>query len=451
MESRTIKITKGLDLPISGEPVQKISEGKHPGTVAVLGSDYVGMKPRLSVSVGDIVKQGQLLFTDKNVPSLQCTSPGAGKVIAINRGDRRALVSVVISLDGNDRVSFTSYPEQKLPALHRKDVVDLLLSSGLWTSLRCRPFSSVAHPDAVPHSLFVTAMDTNPLAPSLDVIIEENTRHFNNGLAVLSRLTEGTVFLCIAPGGHVPEGHPDSLIPVQFAGPHPAGNAGTHIHFLDPAARNKQVWYIHAQDVIAAGILFTTGRLSVERIISLAGPSVKNPRLIKTRLGASVSDITSGELIDGKQRCISGSVLSGFTAHEETGYLGRYHQQISVIPEGGNREFLGWLRPGLNQYSIKNIVLSRLLPNRLFSFTSSSHGSRRAIVPVGSYEKVMPLDIMPTPLMKALAVDDIDEAEMLGCLELDEEDLSLCTFVCPSKIDHGKELRRNLSLIEKEG
>jgi Na+-transporting NADH:ubiquinone oxidoreductase subunit A len=451
MESGTIKITKGLDLPISGKPVQKISQGNHPATVAVLGSDYPGMKPRFTVSVGDFVKQGQPLFTDKKVPSIQYTSPGSGKVIAINRGDRRALVSVVISLDGSDQVLFTSYSEQELPTLQRKDVVELLLSSGLWTSLRCRPFSSVANPDAIPHSLFVTALDTNPLAPSLDVIIEENKRHFNNGLAVLSRLTEGTVFLCIAPGGHVPEVRPDSLIPIQFAGPHPAGNAGTHIHFLDPAARNKQVWYIHAQDVIAAGILFTTGTLSVERIISLAGPSVKNPRLIKTRLGASVSDITSGELIEGHHRCISGSVLSGFIALEETGYLGRYHQQISVIPEGGNREFLGWLRPGINQFSVKNIVLSRLLPNKQFSFTSSSHGSRRAIVPVGSYEKVMPLDIMPTPLMKALAVDDIDEAEMLGCLELDEEDLSLCTFVCPSKIDHGKELRRNLSLIEKEG
>ena len=451
MEPRTIQITKGMDLPIAGKPVQKISEGNHPGTVAVMGSDYVGLKPRFSVSVGDVVKQGQPLFTDKKLPSVQYTSPGAGKVIAINRGDRRALVSVVISLDGNDQVSFPSYAEQELSTLQRKDVVELLLSSGLWTSLRCRPFSSVANPDAIPHSLFVTALDTNPLAPSLDVIIDENKRHYLNGLIVLSRLTEGTVFLCNAPGGHVPEVHPDSLTPVQFAGPHPAGNAGTHIHFLDPAARHKQVWYIHAQDVIAIGTLFTSGTLSVERIISLAGPSVKHPRLIKTRLGASVSDITSGELIEGEQRCISGSVLSGFTAHEETGYLGRYHQQISVIPEGGNRKFLGWLRPGLDQYSIKNIVLSRLLPNRLFSFTSSSHGSRRAIVPVGSYEKVMPLDIMPTPLMKALAVDDIDEAEMLGCLELDEEDLALCTFVCPSKIDHGKELRRNLSLIEKEG
>jgi Na+-transporting NADH:ubiquinone oxidoreductase subunit A len=401
--------------------------------------------------VGDFVKQGQLLFTDKKVPALRYTSPGSGTVIAINRGDRRAIVSVVISLQGDDRVSFTSYDEHELASLSRQDVKSMLLTSGLWTSIRSRPFSKVANPETVPHSLFINAMDTNPLAPAVMKILEGNERHFIQGITVLSRLTDGRVYLCSSPGDKIPRPEMDQLTVAEFSGPHPAGNSGTHIHFLDPAARNKHIWFINAQDVIAAGILFTTGTLSVERIISLAGPSVKQPRLIRTRIGASVSDITSGELIEGQQRCISGSVLSGFIAHEETGYLGRYHQQISVIPEGGKREFLGWLRPGLNRYSVKNIVLSRLLPNRLFSFTSSSHGSRRAIVPVGSYEKVMPLDIMPTPLMKALAVDDIDEAEMLGCMELDEEDLALCTFVCPSKIDHGKELRRNLLLIEKEG
>ncbi len=451
MESRTIKITKGLDLPITGAPVQNIYQAKTPGTVAVLGIDYVGMKPRFEISVGDHVKLGQVLFSDKKMPAVKYTSPGSGRVMEINRGDKRRLLSVVITLDGHDEVRFSSYSEHELNALARQDVSGLLLTSGMWTAIRTRPFSKVADPGTMPHSLFINAMDTNPLAPSMEKIFEGNERHFHNGLTILSRLTDGKVYLCKSPGHVISLPELEHLSDVEFAGPHPAGNSGTHIHFLDPAARNKQVWYIHAQDVIAAGILFTTGALSVERAISLAGPSVKNPRLIKTRLGASVSDITSGELIEGKQRCISGSVLSGFTAHEETGYLGRYHQQISVIPEGGNREFLGWLRPGLNQYSVKNIVLSRLLPNRLFRFTSSSHGSRRAIVPVGSYEKVMPLDIMPTPLMKALAVDDIDEAEMLGCLELDEEDLALCTFVCPSKIDHGKELRRNLTLIEKEG
>jgi Na+-transporting NADH:ubiquinone oxidoreductase subunit A len=294
-------------------------------------------------------------------------------------------------------------------------------------------------------------MDTNPLAPSVAKILEGKERHFRNGLTVLSRLTEGRVYLCKSPVETIPQVQIDSLSVVEFAGPHPAGNAGTHIHFIDPAGRNKQVWYINAQDVVDVGIFFTTGKLNVERIISLAGPSVRNPRLMKTRLGASVEDITKGELKEGEHRIISGSVLSGHAAHEATGFLGKYHQQISVIPEGRTREFLGWLTPGLNLYSVKRILLSRLFPNKKFDFTTSIHGDYRAIVPIGAYEKVMPLDIMATYLLRALAVDDVEEAEKLGCLELDEEDLALCTFVCPSKLDHGSELRRNLALIEKEG
>jgi Na+-transporting NADH:ubiquinone oxidoreductase subunit A len=238
---------------------------------------------------------------------------------------------------------------------------------------------------------------------------------------------------------------------VEFAGPHPAGNAGTHIHFLDPVSRNRQVWYVNAQDVAAIGTLFVEGRLDVERVISLAGPSVRTPRLIRTCIGVSIDDITRGELVEGENRTISGSVLSGHTAEEATGFLGRYHQQVSVIPEGRKRDFLGWMNSGFNHYSVKNIVLSRLLPNKLFDFTTSAHGGRRAMVPVGAYEKVMPLDIIPTYLLRALEAAEIDEAEKLGCLELDEEDLALCTFVCPSKIDHGAELRKNLTLIEKEG
>ncbi len=451
METKKIEIKRGLDLPITGQPKQEIDEGKRPGKVALVGTDYVGMMPRLAVSIGDSVKLGELLFTDKNIPSIRYTSPGSGKVIEINRGEKRMLLSVVIALEGSDEVTFASYSEHELPSLDRKKVVDLLLESGLWTSLRTRPFSMVPDPDATPHSLFITAMDTNPLAPSVSKIINGKEKHFTNGLTILSRLTDGTIYLCKAPGEPVPQPQLESLSIAEFSGPHPAGNVGTHIHFLDPASKNKQVWYMNAQDVVAAGILFTTGKLHVEHIISLAGPSVRNPRLIKTRIGASVEDVTTGELKEGEHRMISGSVFSGHSAHEATGFLGRYHQQISVIPEERKREFLGWLSPGANIYSVKNILWSALSPKKKFDFTTSTHGDRRAIVPVGAYEKVMPLDIVATYLLKALAVDDVEEAEKLGCLELDEEDLALCTFVCQSKIDHGAELRRNLMLIEKEG
>jgi Na+-transporting NADH:ubiquinone oxidoreductase subunit A len=294
-------------------------------------------------------------------------------------------------------------------------------------------------------------MDTNPLAPSVAKILAGDERLFRNGLTVLSRLTEGRVYLCKSPAETIPQVQIDSLSVVECSGPHPAGNVGTHIHFIDPAGRNKQIWYINAQDVVDAGMLFTTGKLNVKRLISLAGPSVRNPRLIKTRIGASVEDITSGELKEGEHRMISGSVFSGHTAHEATGYLGRYHQQISVIPEERKKKFLGWLSPGGNLYSVKNILMSALSPHKKFDFGTSTHGDHRAIVPVGAYEKVMPLDIMATYLLRALAVDDVEEAVKLGCLELDEEDLALCTFVCPSKIDHGSELRRNLTVIDKEG
>lgn len=450
MEAGSIKIKKGLNLPIAGEPVQVISDEKRPGTVAILGHDYIGMKPHLAIAAGDHVKLGQVLFTDKKMPAIKYTSPGSGKVISINRGEKRALQSIVIALERNGEVTFQSYPENRLPSLDRKTVVGQLLESGLWTALRSRPFSCVPDPETTPHSLFITAMDTNPLAPSVSKIIEGKEGHFKNGLTVLSRLTDGKVFLCKAPGDTIPEAQLASLSNVEFSGPHPAGNAGTHIHFLDPVSKSKTVWYMNAQDVIAVGILFTAGKLNVERVISLAGSSVRNPRLLKTRIGASVEDITKGELQTGEQRIISGSLLSGHTAENETAFLGRFHQQVSVIPEDRKRDFLWWLNPGFNLYSVKNITVSRFFPARKFGFTTSAHGEERAIYPVRNYEKIMPLDIIPTFLLRALATDDIEEAEKLGCLELDEEDLALCTFVCPSKVDHGENLRRNLTLIKKE-
>ena len=446
-----IKIKKGLDLPITGEPKQEISDGKAPGKVAVIGDDYVGMKPTMEVAVGDRVKLGQVLFTDKKTPGIRYTSPGAGKVVEINRGAKRHFQSVVIELDGDEEVAFESYPENKLESLTREEVTLQLIESGLWTSLRARPFSKVANPEVTPHSIFVTAMDTNPLAPSLEKILAGNEANFQAGLKIVSKLTEGKVFLCKAPGTNIPTNGVANLSVEEFAGPHPAGNVGTHIHFLDPVHHNKTVWHVGAQDVAAIGRLFTTGKLNVERIVALAGPAARNPRLIRTRLGAALEDVTSGELKDGENRVVSGSVLSGRTASGPYAYLGRFHQQISLLSEGNQRKFFGWLSPGFNTFALKRILLSSLVPHKKYDFDTALYGGPRAIVPIGNYEKVMPLDILPTFLLRALAVDDVEEAENLGCLELDEEDLALCTFVCPSKIDHGANLRRLLTIIEKEG
>jgi Na+-transporting NADH:ubiquinone oxidoreductase subunit A len=445
------KIKKGLTLPITGDPEQVISESNIPKRVAVLGDDYTGMKPTMEVKVGDRVKLGQVLFSDKKMPAVKYTSPGAGKVIEINRGEKRHFLSVVIELDGNEEITFQSYSETKLDSLTRKEIVDQLLDSGLWTSLRARPFGRVANPDVQPHSIFITAMDTNPLAPDVDKIIEGNKPNFITGLKILSRLTEGKLHLCKSPAAKIPVNGVDRLNIEEFDGPHPAGNVGTHIHFLDPVGRNKTIWHISAQDVISVGILFSTGKLNTERIVSLAGPGVKNPRLIRTRMGAAISDIVEGELNEGDNRVISGSVFMGHSAEGPVNYLGRYHQQISVLVEWRDRKFFGWLSLGSNLFSVKRILISSLTPKKKFNFTTALQGGKRAIVPSGSYEKVMPLDILPTYLLRALAVSDVEESEALGCLELDEEDLSLCTFVCPSKIDHGINLRRTLTIIEKEG
>ena len=452
------KVRKGLRLPISGEPEQAVREGGAPGKVALLASDYVGLRPTMRVAEGDDVRRGQLLFEDKTAPGVGYTSPGAGKVAAINRGERRAFQSVVIELSQNERggrgeeVSFSSFTGKHASGLSRNDVVGLLVESGLWTALRERPFSRVAVPEDKPRSVFVSAMDTHPLAPSVDVVLEGRHSDFEHGLIAISKLTDGPVFVCTAPGSQVPISRDDPFRREEFQGPHPAGTVGLHIHELDPVDRHKTVWHVGYQDVMAIGKLFQTGKLDVERVISIAGPAVQQPRLVRTVIGASTGDVLRNDLGEGENRVISGSVFSGRQASGEMlGYLGRYDRQVTVLREERDREFLGWLGPGLDKFSIINTFVSKLIPGKKFAFTTSTNGSVRAIVPIGMYEKVMPMDIMATALLRSLLMRDVVRAEELGCLELDEEDLGLCTFVDPGKNDYGPYLRDVLTTIEKEG
>ncbi|MGK9064457.1 Na(+)-translocating NADH-quinone reductase subunit A [Stutzerimonas chloritidismutans] len=444
-----INIKRGLDLPIAGAPAQRIEAGRPVRSVAVIGFDYPGMKPTMDVQVGDRVKLGQALFSDKKTPGVTFTAPGAGVVSAIHRGEKRVLQSVVIDLEGNDELTFSQYAEAELEGLSDAQVRENLQQSGLWVALRTRPYSKVPATDAVPHSIFVTAIDTHPLAADPAVVIGERIAEFEAGLKVLARL--GKVFLCKAEGASIPGQQIANVQAENFAGPHPAGLAGTHIHFLDPVSASKSVWTIGYQDVIAVGALFTTGHLSVERVLSLAGPVVEKPRLIRARLGANLDELTAGELQSGANRVVSGSVLGGRTAHGAFAYLGRYHQQISCLREGKEREMLHYLRAGAEKHSILNIYISKLMGGKKFAFSTSTNGSPRAMVPVGNYEEVMPLDILPTQLLRSLIVGDTEVAQKLGCLELDEEDLALCTYVCAGKYEYGPILRDNLTRIEKEG
>ncbi len=449
-----ISITRGLDLPITGEPKQTIETGPAVTKVALVADDYIGMKPTMIVKQGDSVRLGQLLFEDKKNPGVRFTSPGCGTVAAINRGAKRALQSVIIELERNEEETFQSYHDSDLSALTREQVRDNLLNSGLWTCLRTRPYGKLPHPESVPHSLFVTVMDSNPLAADPEMIIGENEPAFVYGLQVVRHLTEGTLFLCKAPGTTIAGSDLDFVTVEEFSGPHPAGLPGTHIHFLDPVSDKKTVWHLNYQDVIAIGKLFATGKLSVERVISLGGPSVKNPRLLRTRIGANTGDLTREELEGEKEdnRVVSGSVLSGRTAVAPIDFLGRFHLQLSALPEGRDRVFLGWHRPGFDKFSVKRVFASAFLGARKkFRFNTSTEGSKRAMVPIGMFDKVMPLDIIPTFLLRALIVEDTEQAQALGCLELTEEDLALCTFVCPGKYEYGPILRHNLLSIEKEG
>jgi Na+-transporting NADH:ubiquinone oxidoreductase subunit A len=444
-----INIKRGLDLPIVGAPTQRIEAGRPVRSVAVIGFDYPTMKPTMAVQVGDRVKLGQILFSDKKSEGVHYTAPGAGVVSAVHRGEKRVLQSVVIDLEGDDEITFASYSSDQLEGLSSEQVRENLQQSGLWTALRTRPFSKVPAVDAVPNSIFVTAIDTHPLAADPAVIITEQAEAFEAGLKVLGNLAK--VFLCKAPDASLPG---ESLAKVQveaFSGPHPAGLAGTHIHFLDPVSASKSVWTIGYQDVIAVGKLFTSGRLWVERVVALGGPVVENPRLVRTRLGANLDELTAGELQPGANRVVSGSLLGGRTAHGAFAYLGRYHQQVSCLREGKEREMLHYMRAGVEKHSILNIYISKLMGGKKFAFSTSTNGSPRAMVPVGNYEEVMPLDVLPTQLLRALIVGDTEVAQKLGCLELDEEDLALCTYVCAGKYEYGPILRDNLTRIEKEG
>lgn len=446
-----IKISKGLTIPIAGEPEQVIENGPSVTQVALLGTDYLDLKPTLLVNEGDRVKLGQPLFSDRRQPQVLFTSPASGIVKAIERGHKRVLQAVTIIVDDKDECTFETFNTKQLAQLDREQVVNNLIASGLWTAFRTRPYSKIPAVDSQPHSIFVTAIDTNPLAANPAVVINQFAEDFAFGLDVISNLTTGRTFVC----------HGDDYTPIttanekirfeQFNGGHPAGLPGTHIHFLDPIIGDKTVWHIGYQDVIAIGKLFTTGKLWVERIVALAGPNVLRPRLMKTRLGAATEQLVAEELTEGSCRVVSGSILAGHRAVSWASYLGRYHTQISVLAEDVEREFFGWLSPGGEKFSALKVLWEGISKQRKLNLSTLQNGSPRAIIPLGTFEEVMPLDILATPLLKALVVGDTDMAQKLGCLELDEEDLALCSFVCPGKTEFGRALRHCLIEIERNG
>ena len=446
-----IKIKRGLDIPLAGAPSAEIESAPATRAVALLGGDYHGMKPTMAVQVGDVVKRGDLLFTDKKCEGVRYTAPAGGRVASINRGAQRAFQSVVIEIDGDEPAIFEQYSSEAARELPSEAIKHQLIQSGQWTALKARPFGRVADPATTPAGLFITAIDTHPHAPDPEQLIALEAEAFEVGQVLLANMVACPVYLCAAPDAQMPQAAHERLSRHDFSGPHPAGLAGTHVHFLMGASVEKIAWTIGYQDVIAMGRLFLDGALYTDRIISLAGPAVSRPRLVSSRVGADLQALVAGEQHAEEARLLSGSVLGGRAVQSDTAYLGRYHQQVSLLPEGRDRAFMGWLSLGLQKHSVMGIYLSSWLGSKPLAMSTNTNGSERAMVPVGAYEKVMPLDILPTQLLRALLVGDTETAQALGCLELDEEDLALCTYVCPGKYEYGGILRDNLTQIEKEG
>ncbi|SFS42357.1 Na+-transporting NADH:ubiquinone oxidoreductase subunit A [Succinivibrio dextrinosolvens] len=451
-----INIKKGLDLPIGGKPEQSVNEGPQVKHVALIGTDYIGLRPSMAVEAGQKVKKGQVLFEDKKNPGTRFTAPAAGTVVAVNRGERRAFQSLVIEVDPNgESVEFKKTSSDNLLGLSSKEVVDELVESGMWTAFRTRPFDKVPVIGSLPHSIFVTAMDTNPLAADPKVIIDAEAQAFADGLKVLSRIGDFKVYVC--KGAYeLPSVNLPNVQEETFVGQHPAGLAGVHIHNLDPVSETKTVWHIGYQDVIAIGHLFVEGELYNARVISIAGPQAKNPRLVKTLMGASTAELVADEILPSASgvRVISGTVLWGNIAVGPYAYMGRYHQGIALLEEGKNNEFFlaNWMGLGARRHSATRAFLANFIKPSSYIFNTALNGGPRSILPIGCYEKVLaPYDVEAIMLCRAIDMNDTDQAKLLGILEFSEEDIALATYVCPGKNDFGPMLRRSLTKIEVEG
>ena len=459
-------VRRGFDIRVAGAPAAdgRADELRVPSRVALLGADYPGMRPTMRVREGDSVSRGDVLFEDKKTPGVRFTAPLAGRVAAVHRGERRAFRSLVIEVNPDERAGGggsaghapSGWSGRHPDALTDETVRELLLESGEWTAIRTRPFGRVANPETRPRAVFLTATDSAPLAPDPVAAVAGRDTDLEWGAAAVAKLTDGPVFVCSRAGRRLPVPEGDRVRHEAFTGPHPAGTAGLHIHRLAPVRRGHEAWHLDAQDLASIGKLFRTGSGDALRVVSLGGPPLRRPALLRAPIGASLDDFAAPDLEAGagpaERRVISGSLLSGRTASGEvTGYLGRYHRQVTVLAEDRRRRFLGWLAPGAAAVSVSRAYLSSVLPSRARGLTTGTNGSRRAIVPIGTYDKVMAFDIPAAMLCRALLMEDIERAEELGVLELIEEDVGLLTFACPAKNDYAPALRRVLDTLEKEG
>ncbi|WP_341228170.1 Na(+)-translocating NADH-quinone reductase subunit A [uncultured Arcticibacterium sp.] len=440
---KSIRLKKGYDIKLLGEASKEIAEIPAAEIFAVKPTDYLSITPKLVVKVGDEVLAGSSLFFDKKRPDINFPSPISGEVVEIVRGAKRKVLEIRILADKTTKFVKTAIPSK----LEAQNIKDTLIKGNLWSLLKQRPFSIIPSTEEQPKAIFVSTFDSAPLAPDLSFVIEQNKAGFEKGLEVLNILASGNLEVGMEAGASltVSSGNKN-----EFSGPHPAGNVGIQIHHVSPLKAGESVWYLDAQDVIILGEFFKSGEYHADRIIAVTGSEVSNPSYAKLKVGQSLSKLLADQVSESNVRYIQGNVLSGATSHSED-FLSFYTSQLTVIPEGNKAEFLGWLLPSTTKLSLSRTYFSWLTPNKKYEIDTNTHGEERAFVMSGQYEKVLPMNIMPVQLLKAIMAGDIERMEALGIYEVAEEDLALCEFVCTSKIEVQKIVREGLDLIRTEG
>lgn len=445
------KLKKGFDIKVAGKADLELTDLGAPKKVALQPIDFRSYKPKLEVEVGSVVKKGSPLFHLKSNEAVKFVSPVSGKVVEIKRGERRAITEVVVENDSkNDAVKFDVFSD----SISKEQVLENMLKGGMWPLLRQRPFSKIADPADTPRDIFISGMDTAPLAADLKFIMQGLEKDFQLGVNILTKLTEGKIYLSTDGSGEGVAAF-QNVINVEkntFSGPHPSGNVGVHVHHIKPIKHRDIIWYVQPYAVAMIGQFFRTGEYAAERIVAIAGHGLKKRQYFKTILGVPIASlITEANLAHPEVRFITGNILTGRKALHK-GYVGYYDNLISVIPEGPKqRRLIGWYRPGFNLRSHSRSFLSTWVNREENEVDTLLNGADRTFVMSGDYEMVLPMDIYPVFLVKSIMAEDIEEMEGLGILEVDEEDMALCSYICPSKHDFGGIVRKGLDLIEKEG
>jgi len=450
--SKTIELKKGFDLNLAGKPEQKIIELEQPETFAIKPPDFPHIsRPKLLVREGDNVKAGTPILYEKTMEDVMYCSPVSGEIVEIKRGAKRRLLEVKILADKEiEHESFQKYSVSDINNLSREQVVEHMIKHGVWPQLVQRPYGIVADPADTPKAIFISGFDSHPLAPEMAYILQDRQEDFHLGLKLLNKLTEGTVHLNINAAGELNKIFADAenVQINKFSGKHPAGNVGVQIHHLDPINKGEVAWTVHPYGVAQIGKLFKDGVFDASKIIAVTGSQVKEPAYIKTLIGAGMNKINENLLTEGKNRIISGNPLTGEAVGAE-GYLGFYHHQVTVIPEGDYEELLGWILPSTKKLSFHRTfgLLSFLNKKKEFHVDTNQHGEHRNFVMTGAFEQVLPMDILPMQLFKAIITEDYEAMEQLGIFELIEEDVALCEYIDVSKHELQEILREGIELI----